>query len=76
MLTLKRLVTIKIPWDIMNLSIGEYEKEDKFNDLFLNFLGQHAPIYLFTQTQKYHPCFNGEIKQRIIAKKKLHRKAR
>ena len=56
--------------------MGVYEKVDKFNDLFLNCLGQHAPIISFKLKHKSHLCFNGEIKQRIIARKKLHRKAR
>lgn len=56
--------------------MGVYEKVDKFNDLFLNCLGQHAPIVSFKLKHKSHLCFNGEIKQRIIARKTLHRKAR
>lgn len=37
----------------------------------LNCLGQHAPIISFKLKHKSHPCFNGAIKQRIIARKKL-----
>ena len=56
--------------------MGVYEKVGKFNDLLLNCLGQHVPIISFKLQHKSHPCFNGEIKQRIIASKKLHSKAR
>lgn len=56
--------------------MGVYEKVDKFNDLLLNCLGQYVPIISFKLQHKSHPCFNGEIKQRIIARKKLHSKAR
>ena len=66
----------KIAWDIENLSAGVDEKVDNFNVLFLTCLDQHVPVKSVKLEHKSHPCVNGEIKQRIIAKNKSHRKAR
>lgn len=56
--------------------MGVGERLDTFNDLFLTCLDQHTPLKTIKLKHKLHPCVSGEIKQRIIAGNKLHKKAR